>query len=124
MGKAEAMTMLTGEASNATSGSLVTGEIPAVTAEQLASTQPTEIASDVVAKPPTDEMQSTRLAIFAKKEAQLQREREALKAERESWLKEKQQAAIEQFKRKGYDYIGTQIESINFLNGIIIITKR
>jgi hypothetical protein len=31
---------------------------------------------------------------------------------------------IEQFKTKGYDYIGTQIESINFLNGIIIITKR
>jgi cephalosporin hydroxylase len=31
---------------------------------------------------------------------------------------------IEQFKRKGYDYIGTQIESINFMNGIILITKR
>jgi len=31
---------------------------------------------------------------------------------------------IEQFNKKGYDYIGTQIESINFLNGIIIITKR
>jgi hypothetical protein len=31
---------------------------------------------------------------------------------------------IEQFETKGYDYIGTQIESINFLNGIIIITKR
>ena len=31
---------------------------------------------------------------------------------------------LEQFKTKGYDYIGTQIESINFLNGIIIITKR
>jgi len=102
MGKAEAMTMLTGEASNATSGSLVTGEIPAVTAEQLASTQPTEIASDVVAKPPTDEMQSTRLAIFAKKEAQLQREREALKAERESWLKEKQQA--DQYLQKGREF--------------------
>jgi cephalosporin hydroxylase len=29
-----------------------------------------------------------------------------------------------QFERKGYDYIGTQMESINFLNGIIIITKR
>ena len=29
-----------------------------------------------------------------------------------------------QFEKKGYDYIGTQIESINFLNGIIIITKR
>ena len=31
---------------------------------------------------------------------------------------------IEQFEAKGYNYIGTQIESINFLNGIIIITKR
>lgn len=31
---------------------------------------------------------------------------------------------IKQFEKKGYDYIGTQIESINFLNGIIIITKR
>jgi hypothetical protein len=31
---------------------------------------------------------------------------------------------IEQFKRKGYNFIGTQIESLNFLNGIIIITKR
>jgi hypothetical protein len=30
----------------------------------------------------------------------------------------------EQFESKGYNYIGTQIESINFLNGIIIITKR
>jgi hypothetical protein len=31
---------------------------------------------------------------------------------------------VEQFEDKGYNYIGTQIESINFLNGIIIITKR
>jgi|APCry1669189768_1035252.scaffolds.fasta_scaffold00097_21 hypothetical protein len=31
---------------------------------------------------------------------------------------------IPQFIRKGYDYIGTGIESLNFLNGIIIITKR
>jgi predicted O-methyltransferase YrrM len=31
---------------------------------------------------------------------------------------------VEQFEAKGYNYIGTQIESINFLNGIIIITKR
>jgi hypothetical protein len=31
---------------------------------------------------------------------------------------------IEQFKRKGYNFIGTQIESLNFLNSIIIITKR
>jgi len=31
---------------------------------------------------------------------------------------------LEQFNKKGYDYIGTQIESLNFLNGIIIITKR
>jgi hypothetical protein len=31
---------------------------------------------------------------------------------------------IEQFKNKGYNYIGTQIESLNFMNGIILITKR
>jgi hypothetical protein len=31
---------------------------------------------------------------------------------------------IEQFKRKGYDYKGTEIESLNFLNSLIIITKR
>lgn len=31
---------------------------------------------------------------------------------------------IPQFERKGYNYIGTGIESLNFLNGIIIITKR
>jgi hypothetical protein len=31
---------------------------------------------------------------------------------------------LKQFETKGYNYIGTQIESINFLNGIIIITKR
>ena len=31
---------------------------------------------------------------------------------------------IEQFKRKGYNFIGTQIESLNFLNSLIIITKR
>lgn len=30
---------------------------------------------------------------------------------------------LEQFNRKGYHYIGTQFESINFLNSIIIITK-
>lgn len=39
-------------------------------------------------------------------------------------LARREDKLIEQFKRKGYDYIGTQIESINFLNGIIIITKR
>ena len=33
-------------------------------------------------------------------------------------------ALLEQFMRKGYSYIGTFIESINFLNSIIIITKR
>jgi hypothetical protein len=31
---------------------------------------------------------------------------------------------LEQFKDKGYDYIGTEIESLNFLNSIIIATKR
>lgn len=29
-----------------------------------------------------------------------------------------------QFKLKGYDYIGTKIESINFMNGFILITKK
>lgn len=31
---------------------------------------------------------------------------------------------IEQFKIKGYNYVGTEIESLNFMNGIILITKR
>lgn len=31
---------------------------------------------------------------------------------------------LNQFKRKGYNYIGTQIESLNFLNAIVLITKR
>lgn len=31
---------------------------------------------------------------------------------------------IEQFQRKGYNHIETQIESINFLNSLIFITKR
>ena len=35
-----------------------------------------------------------------------------------------EQPLIEQFRKKGYNYIGTQIESLNFLNGIILITKR
>ena len=39
-------------------------------------------------------------------------------------LEKKYDKLIEQFNQKGYDYIGTQIESINFLNGIILITKR
>jgi len=91
MGKAEAMTMLTGEASTATSGSLVTGEIPPITAEEIkATSSPTETPAKT--EPPTDQLQSSRLAIFAKKEAQLQKEREALKAEREAWIKEKTEA--------------------------------
>lgn len=31
---------------------------------------------------------------------------------------------IKQFERKGYNMIGTSIESLNFLNAIIIVTKR
>lgn len=31
---------------------------------------------------------------------------------------------LEQFKRKGYECNGIHVESINFLNGIILITKR
>ena len=31
---------------------------------------------------------------------------------------------LQQFKNKGYNYIGTEIESLNFLNSIILITKR
>jgi hypothetical protein len=36
----------------------------------------------------------------------------------------KDDVLIDQFKRKGYKYIGVEIESINFLNSLIIITKR
>jgi hypothetical protein len=31
---------------------------------------------------------------------------------------------IKQFKEKGYQYIGIEFESLNFLNGIVLITKR
>jgi hypothetical protein len=31
---------------------------------------------------------------------------------------------IKQFKEKDYNYIGTEIESLNFLNSVIIATKR
>lgn len=46
------------------------------------------------------------------------------KEERISTLYRRDKELIEQFQRKGYNYIGTQIESLNFLNSIIIITKR
>ena len=46
------------------------------------------------------------------------------KDERISTLYRRDAELIEQFQRKGYHYIGTQIESLNFLNSIIIITKR
>lgn len=36
----------------------------------------------------------------------------------------KDEYLIKQFKDKGYDYIGTEIESLNFLNSIVLITKR
>jgi hypothetical protein len=101
MGKAEALTMLTGEPSNATSGSLVTGEIPAVTADQLAETIPSN-TTEITPKIERDEMQSSRLAVFAKKEAQIQREREALKAEREAYLQEKAQA--DEYLRRGREF--------------------
>ncbi len=39
-------------------------------------------------------------------------------------LARREDKLIEQFEIKGYNYIGTQFESINFLNGIIILTKR
>lgn len=41
----------------------------------------------ITAAEPKDELQSSRLAIFAKKEAAIQKEREALKREREEWEK-------------------------------------
>lgn len=46
------------------------------------------------------------------------------KDERISTLYRRDTELIDQFRRKGYNYIGTQIESLNFLNSIIIITKR
>lgn len=36
----------------------------------------------------------------------------------------KDEYLLQQFKDKGYEYIGTEIESLNFLNSIIIATKR
>lgn len=80
--------------------------------------------------PKPDELQSQRLAIFAKKESALQKERETLKKEREDWLKEK--VIADQYKAKGLEFdelrkkdpiaaaklIGfTETEIFNFLNG-------
>lgn len=36
----------------------------------------------------------------------------------------KDSTLVEQFKKKGYNFIGSEFESINFLNSIILITKR
>lgn len=42
----------------------------------------------------------------------------------EDIFRRKDEYLIQQFKDKGYNYIGTEIESLNFLNSIIIATKR
>ena len=87
MSKAAALEMLTGTPSQATSGSLVTGEIPK---DVTPATEVTPPASETPAAKP--EPQSDRLAILVKKEAALQKERETLKKEREAWLAEKTEA--------------------------------
>lgn len=52
---------------------------------------------------PKDDLNASRLAIFAKKEAALHREREALKTERDSWQKEKEEAEGYRTKGKTFD---------------------
>ncbi len=56
--------------------------------------------------PLQDELQSSRLAILAKKEAKLQKEREAYQRQREEWMKEKQQA--DEYLKRGREFDETR----------------
>lgn len=80
MSKQSAMNMILGEGSPAVSASLITGDMPTE-----APSQPTDKAVD--AKPAMD---SDRFAAFAKRESQLQKDREEVKRQREEILKEKE----------------------------------
>jgi len=59
-----------------------------------------------VSTPKTDELQSTRLAILAKKESAIQKERESFKKEREDWLKEK--AEVDGIRKRANDFEETR----------------
>lgn len=95
MSKAQAMSLLTGipAADVVTSPGLITPNV-ATGAEAAAVTE--------TAKPV--ELESSRLAIFAKREAAIQRDREAFKKEREEWEKgEKAKAAAIVAKGQQFD---------------------
>lgn len=49
---------------------------------------------------------------------------EELEVNNGMWHARKDQPLIEQLHKKGHHFVGTEIESINFLNSIIIMTKR
>ena len=52
--------------------------------------------------PPKDELQSSRIAMLAKKEANIRRQAEEFKAQREAWLKEKEEA--DRYRQKGREF--------------------
>lgn len=106
MGKAEALSLATGQPVTAVAPGLITQTMPTETQAAAPAATPTEAeAAAAVAKPnpTTAELQSSRLAIFAKKEAQIQKEREELKREREALLKEKAEADMYRTKGREFD---------------------
>lgn len=94
MSKATALTMLTGQAPTTVTPSLITPDMPA----KDATNEPIETATEQQ----KDDLQSNRLAIFAKKEAAILKEREVLKKEREELQREKAEANA--YKTKGQEF--------------------
>lgn len=98
MSKESALTMAMGTAPGKINPSLITPETTVVKPTPVAETPPA-----VETKEKTDDLTTSRLAIFAKKEAALQKEREDLKRQREEWLKEKEEAQAVRTKAKEFD---------------------
>jgi hypothetical protein len=70
-------------------------------------TQATENTENTGTRVPLqDELQSSRLAILAKKEAKIQREREEFQRQREAWLQEKKQA--DEYLKRGKEFDETR----------------
>ena len=108
MSKASALSLLSGvpAAEIQTQASLLTPDVKTHDKPDLKVTSADPPAAPNVddKAEPKDELNSSRLAIFAKKEAAIQREREALKKEREDWEKgEKAKAAEIVAKGKQFD---------------------
>jgi len=101
MSKATALAMVTGQPAAATpppAPELTV--VPPATPETTAATSPADPPATPKAEDP---VQSNRLAIFAKKEASLQKEREQVKSEREAFAKEKAEADHYRTRGKQFD---------------------